>query len=181
MKFLSLIAVVALAATVSADCETCKVGVNAILDYLGSNSEVTEEAAIVKDACCPALDDPEGCGTGVDTWWPAIVNALQASDNIADIACAALDPSCIATKAWDCDTCKARLDDLLNVATGDAQTAALLAYLKGPAFCEDASVSPDAAVCGDFVDALAPCAIDSLVAVVQAEPDRFCNEIFQLC
>ncbi|TRY79532.1 hypothetical protein TCAL_14832 [Tigriopus californicus] len=45
MKFLSLIAVVALAATVSADCETCKVGVNAILDYLGSNSEVTEEAA----------------------------------------------------------------------------------------------------------------------------------------
>ncbi|TRY79533.1 hypothetical protein TCAL_14833 [Tigriopus californicus] len=56
----------------------------------------------------------------------------QASDNIADIACAALDPTCIATKAWDCDTCKARLDDLLNVATGDAQTAALLAYLKAP-------------------------------------------------
>eukprot|EP00095_Tigriopus_kingsejongensis_P007150 snap_masked-scaffold300_size216557-processed-gene-1.25 protein:Tk07150 transcript:snap_masked-scaffold300_size216557-processed-gene-1.25-mRNA-1 annotation:"guanine nucleotide-binding protein g subunit alpha" len=84
-------------------------------------------------------------------------------ENIAAIACAALDPSCIATRAWDCDTCVTRVNDLLDVATGDAQLAVIVAYLKGDAFCKDASVSPDAEACAAYIDALAPCAIQALV------------------
>eukprot|EP00095_Tigriopus_kingsejongensis_P007149 maker-scaffold300_size216557-snap-gene-1.33 protein:Tk07149 transcript:maker-scaffold300_size216557-snap-gene-1.33-mRNA-1 annotation:"hypothetical protein DICPUDRAFT_57722" len=182
MKVFAIILTLALAASsVSADCATCLVGVNGLLDYLGTSGEVAEEAAVVKAQCCPALDDPAGCETGVDTWWPLIVAALEKSENIAAIACAALDPSCIATRAWDCDTCVTRVNDLLDVATGDAQLAVIVAYLKGDAFCKDASVSPDAEACAAYIDALAPCAIQALVDVARAEPERFCAGAFDIC
>ncbi|XP_059085479.1 uncharacterized protein LOC131882370 [Tigriopus californicus] len=132
MKFLSLITVVALAVSVSGDCSTCEDGVNAIMQSMSTSNDIT--GAVVKDACCPSQDDPESCNTAVDTWWPAISAAMAASENMAPITCAVLDCG-DAAKAWDCDTCKARLEDVWSVTVGPVQNAALAQYLKGPAFC----------------------------------------------
>ncbi|TRY80138.1 hypothetical protein TCAL_14809 [Tigriopus californicus] len=106
--------------------------------------------AVVKDACCPSQDDPESCNTAVDTWWPAISAAMAASENMAPITCAVLDCG-DAAKAWDCDT----------------------------SFCEDASVSPDATVCGDYVEAILPCATDALVAKARASLSYYAIPCFK--
>merc|ERR1712241_1477045 len=74
LAFLALFAV----ASAQEDCDLCKMGVDALGQYLMTEAEIAtlEEEQI------------QMCAEGVYTWWPSITQALFAWDGTAEAICA---------------------------------------------------------------------------------------------
>ena len=61
---------------------------------LNTEESLAEQIIYIIDQGCPNLDDPEGCATGVTTWWRRMASALYLNYNFVSEACKSLDPRC---------------------------------------------------------------------------------------
>ena len=136
----------------------------------------------------PDFQEP-GCSVGVETWWPAIAEAVAASENFVAGTCNALDESCGAPPpppaarqdAWNCDSCQGRLGDLSAVLSDPEATAPLIAYLKGPALCGSFDDQDDIDGCRFYIDAFMPAAFPVLAGVLAADSQRLCADVYGIC
>lgn len=74
-------------------CQVCRAGTGKLFEALNTDESLTRQEQLIIDEGCPNLDDPEGCATGVLTWWRSMAAAIY-TQNAAAIACNALESSC---------------------------------------------------------------------------------------
>ena len=56
-------------------------------EFLLTDVEIEAVEAGLIDLVCSTLEDPEGCATGVYTWWPQIAEALFKYEGTATAIC----------------------------------------------------------------------------------------------
>ena len=86
LAFLALFAV----ASAQEDCDLCKMGVDALGQYLMTEAEIAAVEEGLVDLVCSTLEEEQiqMCAEGVYTWWPSITQALFAWDGTAEAICA---------------------------------------------------------------------------------------------
>ena len=81
---------------------------------------------------CDTLDDPKGCKTGVQKWWPQISNIIF-TDAAADPICKQLS-ACYAFKyssTWNCDACQKDVKAVAAIAMSKDASQLAIESLNG--------------------------------------------------
>ena len=92
VTFLGLIAVASASQEPEA-CAVCRQGSGAVLAELNSELNLDYQQQIIINEGCPFWPDPEGCATGVMTWWKRLASVVY-TDKAAAMVCNALEPAC---------------------------------------------------------------------------------------
>merc|ERR1711951_139835 len=80
MKFFLAIFAVLAVANAQESCDLCKMGVDALGQYLMTEAEIAAVEEGLVDLVCSTLDEEQiqTCAEGVYTWWPSVTEALFA-------------------------------------------------------------------------------------------------------
>merc|ERR1712200_227084 len=78
MKFFLAIFAVLAFANAQESCDLCKMGVDALGQYLMTEAEIAAVEEGLVDLVCSTLDEEQiqTCAEGVYTWWPSVTEAL---------------------------------------------------------------------------------------------------------
>merc|ERR1712107_778405 len=78
MKFFLAFLALFAAASAQESCDLCKMGVDALGQYLMTEAEIAAVEEGLVDLVCSTLEEEEVqiCAQGVYTWWPSVTEAL---------------------------------------------------------------------------------------------------------
>ena len=92
--FVAFFGLIAIAAAQEPEaCATCRAGSGALIAALNTDELLARQEELLIAEGCPNWPDPDGCATGVMTWWRKMA-AVVYDDNAAAIVCNALEPAC---------------------------------------------------------------------------------------
>ena len=176
-------------------CGVCYVGMQGLIDFLGTNEGLNYERAFLKDKVCtsPAFQfTQEGCEEGVDAHWENMVNAIVGEEGIGDAVCEEIvsectgqerevDPAEPEVRAWDCAACKSRVSQFEDLADNVQLPLELGVFLSGPAYCgayDDVAVS---GTCATFAAGFVSQAWPYIFNDFAEKPAYFCQNVYSLC
>merc|ERR1711935_1163417 len=142
MKFLLAIFAVLAVANAQESCDLCKMGVDALGQYLMTEGEIAAVEEGLVDLVCSTLDeeDIQTCAEGVHTWWPSVTEALFAYEGTAVAICVGTG-SCSAKSILKQEVSCAQCEDWMGRVSALMGTDefANLVYndLSGPVFCDN--------------------------------------------
>merc|ERR1719433_1453671 len=96
-------------------CQSCKEGVNEILNMLKTDS-VPGSIGFLMENVCPEMADPMDCEMKVGQWW-GYISQIAFNDQVSKYFCHFMDPECnlFREESWNCKNCQ---NDVVSTATG---------------------------------------------------------------
>merc|ERR1712002_450688 len=145
MKFFLAIFAVLAVANAQESCDLCKMGVDALGQYLMTEAEIAAVEEGLVDLVCSTLDEEQiqTCAEGVYTWWPSVTEALFNYEGTAVAICVGTgsckydlkqEVSCAQCEDW-----MGRVSGLLGT---DEFANTVYNDLHGAVFCDDTSYVP---------------------------------------
>ena len=121
----------------------------------------------------------------MEAHWENMVNAIVGEAGIGDAVCEAIVAECtgqeMATRAWNCDTCKARVEQFDDLSDNIALSTELGLFLSGPAYCGAYEDMVTANICKGFVIPFTTVAWRVAFDDFAAQPEYFCKNAYSLC
>merc|ERR1712156_26031 len=182
---LALIGLTSVNAVSWSDCDGCKAGMSQFLGAAEGGDGIQNQVDLLKAQACIQLDDVEGCGKGVDSWWPQMSVALFGSAGAPEYFCVELG-MCEAPKFFSrldaCQHCKDGMTAFFELFSTEKNINDAVMFLDGPEFCEQEGFDEATqAGCKTYVEAFVPIALPVLGSNASPHVEEICEQVFQLC
>merc|ERR1711872_515465 len=182
MKFFLAIFAVLAVANAQESCDLCKMGVDALGQYLMTEAEISAVEEGLVDLVCSTLDDDQiqMCAEGIYTWWPSVTEALFKYEGTQFAICEGIGSCKYNLKqevsCADCEDWMGRISDLMAT---DEFANKVYSDLSGPVFCDDPSYVPAESVeeCKGLMDLIGVKAVNAMGTLLSVAASRICVDL----
>merc|ERR1719225_517199 len=184
MKFFLVILAVFSLASAQESCDSCRIGVYALGQYLLTEAEIAAVEEGLVDLVCSTLNDDQiqVCAEGVYTWWPAVTEALFKYEGTAVAICVGTG-SCSAKSILKQEVTCAQCEDWMGRVSAlmgtDEFANMVYTDLSGPVFCDDPTYVPAEAnaECKGLMDLIGVKAVKAMGSLLSVAASRICTDL----